>query len=64
MAGDYLQRARDLAAKAGILVTNHALLLNDARMKGALLPASGLDQAMVIRSIWASMPPASRLSSV
>jgi predicted DnaQ family exonuclease/DinG family helicase len=38
--GDYLQRARDAAAKAGVIVTNHALLLNDARMKGALIPAS------------------------
>jgi len=38
--GCYLQRAREAAAKAGLVVTNHALLLNDARMKGALLPAS------------------------
>jgi len=38
--GCYLQRAREAAAKAGIVVTNHALLLQDARMHGALLPAS------------------------
>ena len=38
--GCYLQRARESAAKAGVVVTNHALLLQDARMKGALLPAS------------------------
>ncbi len=38
--GCYLQRAREAAAKAGIVVTNHALLLQDARMRGALLPAS------------------------
>jgi predicted DnaQ family exonuclease/DinG family helicase len=36
--GCYLQRARDAAARAGIVVTNHALLLQDARMRGALLP--------------------------
>jgi predicted DnaQ family exonuclease/DinG family helicase len=40
VGGDYLQRARDAAAKSGVIVTNHALLLNDARMKGALIPAS------------------------
>ncbi len=34
----YLQRARELAADAGIVVVNHALLLQDARMRGALLP--------------------------
>src|SRR5687767_2151369 len=36
--GCYLQRAREAAARAGIVVTNHALLLQDARMGGALLP--------------------------
>lgn len=36
--GCYLQRARDAAATAGIVVVNHALLLQDARMRGALLP--------------------------
>ena len=36
--GCYLQRAREAAARAGIVVTNHALLLQDARMHGALLP--------------------------
>jgi predicted DnaQ family exonuclease/DinG family helicase len=34
----YLQRAREAAAEAGIVVVNHALLLQDARMRGALLP--------------------------
>jgi Rad3-related DNA helicase/DNA polymerase III epsilon subunit-like protein len=34
----YLQRAREAAAVAGIVVVNHALLLQDARMRGALLP--------------------------
>ena len=34
----YLQRAREAAADAGIVVVNHALLLQDARMRGALLP--------------------------
>jgi DNA polymerase-3 subunit epsilon/ATP-dependent DNA helicase DinG len=34
----YLQRARESAADAGIVVVNHALLLQDARMRGALLP--------------------------
>jgi predicted DnaQ family exonuclease/DinG family helicase len=34
----YLQRAREAAANAGIIVVNHALLLQDARMRGALLP--------------------------
>jgi len=34
----YLQRAREAAADAGIIVVNHALLLQDARMRGALLP--------------------------
>jgi DNA polymerase-3 subunit epsilon/ATP-dependent DNA helicase DinG len=34
----YLQRAREAAADAGIVVVNHALLLHDARMRGALLP--------------------------
>ncbi|HET7700723.1 MAG TPA: helicase C-terminal domain-containing protein [Candidatus Limnocylindria bacterium] len=38
--GCYLQRAREAAAKAGLVVTNHALLLQDARMRGALLPAA------------------------
>ncbi|MEK7862796.1 MAG: exonuclease domain-containing protein, partial [Chloroflexota bacterium] len=38
--GCYLQRAREAAAKAGLIVTNHALLLQDARMRGALLPAA------------------------
>jgi DNA polymerase-3 subunit epsilon/ATP-dependent DNA helicase DinG len=36
--GCYLQRAREAAARAGIVVTNHALLLQDARMHGVLLP--------------------------
>ena len=36
--GCYLQRAREAAAKSGVVVTNHALLLQDARMRGALLP--------------------------
>ena len=36
--GCYLQRARDAAAEAGLVVVNHALLLQDARMRGALLP--------------------------
>ncbi|TMG47859.1 MAG: hypothetical protein E6H91_07945 [Chloroflexi bacterium] len=36
--GCYLQRARDAAVQAGIVVVNHALLLQDARMRGALLP--------------------------
>ncbi|HUQ40865.1 MAG TPA: helicase C-terminal domain-containing protein, partial [Candidatus Limnocylindrales bacterium] len=36
--GCYLQRAREAAAKSGVIVTNHALLLQDARMRGALLP--------------------------
>jgi len=34
----YLQQAREAAADAGIVVVNHALLLQDARMRGALLP--------------------------
>jgi predicted DnaQ family exonuclease/DinG family helicase len=34
----YLQRAREAAAGALIVVVNHALLLQDARMRGALLP--------------------------
>jgi Rad3-related DNA helicase/DNA polymerase III epsilon subunit-like protein len=34
----YLQRAREAAANAAIVVVNHALLLQDARMRGALLP--------------------------
>jgi len=38
--GCYLQRAREDAAKSGIVVTNHALLLQDARRRGALLPAA------------------------
>lgn len=36
--GCYLQRAREAAAKSGIVVTNHALLLQDARRRGTLLP--------------------------
>ena len=36
--GCYLQRAREAAVDAGIVVVNHALLLQDARMRGALLP--------------------------
>ena len=36
--GCYLQNAREAAARAGIVVTNHALLLQDSRMRGALLP--------------------------
>ncbi|HEV8228866.1 MAG TPA: exonuclease domain-containing protein, partial [Candidatus Limnocylindria bacterium] len=36
--GCYLQRAREAAARAGIVVTNHALLLQDARMRNALIP--------------------------
>jgi predicted DnaQ family exonuclease/DinG family helicase len=38
--GCYLQRARDAAATAGIIVVNHALLMQDARMRGVLLPAA------------------------
>jgi predicted DnaQ family exonuclease/DinG family helicase len=38
--GCYLQRAREAAAKSGVVVTNHALLLQDARRRGALLPAA------------------------
>jgi predicted DnaQ family exonuclease/DinG family helicase len=38
VGGCYLQRAREAAARAGIVVTNHALLLQDARMRGVLLP--------------------------
>src|SRR2546427_8409353 len=36
--GCYLQRAREAAVDAGIVVGNHALLLQDAGMRGALLP--------------------------
>src|SRR5438552_4886941 len=36
--GCYLQRARDAAARAGIVVTNHALPPPAARMRAALLP--------------------------
>src|SRR2546426_6024673 len=36
--GCYLQQARDASVDAGIVVVNHALLLQDARMRGALLP--------------------------
>ncbi|MBM4434199.1 MAG: hypothetical protein FJ028_03640 [Chloroflexi bacterium] len=36
--GCYLQRARERAANAEILVVNHALLLHDARMQRTLLP--------------------------
>lgn len=36
--GCYLQRARELAARSGIVIANHALLLYDARMRSALLP--------------------------
>jgi DNA polymerase-3 subunit epsilon/ATP-dependent DNA helicase DinG len=36
--GCYLQRARERAATAGIVVVNHALLLYDARMQSTLLP--------------------------
>ena len=36
--GCYLQRARERAAHAGIVVVNHALLLYDARMQSTLLP--------------------------
>jgi predicted DnaQ family exonuclease/DinG family helicase len=36
--GCYLQRAREAAADAAVVVVNHALLLQDARMRGALLP--------------------------
>ncbi len=36
--GCYLQRARERAANAGIVVVNHALLLYDARMQSTLLP--------------------------
>src|SRR2546423_4025709 len=38
--GCYLQRAREDAAQAGIVIVNHALLLQDARMRGALLPSA------------------------
>jgi DNA polymerase-3 subunit epsilon/ATP-dependent DNA helicase DinG len=34
----YLQRAREAAVDAGVVIVNHALLLQDARMRGALLP--------------------------
>lgn len=36
--GCYLQRARESAAEAAIVVVNHALLLYDARMRSRLLP--------------------------
>jgi predicted DnaQ family exonuclease/DinG family helicase len=36
--GCYLQRAREAAADAAVVVVNHALLLQDAKMRGALLP--------------------------
>ncbi|HUG55817.1 MAG TPA: DEAD/DEAH box helicase, partial [Candidatus Limnocylindrales bacterium] len=36
--GCYLERARERAAAAGVVVVNHALLLHDARMRSALLP--------------------------
>ena len=36
--GCYLQRAREAASRAGVVVANHALLLYDARMRSALLP--------------------------
>ena len=36
--GCFLERARDDAASAGIVVVNHALLLHDARSGGSLLP--------------------------
>ncbi len=38
--GCYLDRARERASRAGIVVVNHALLLYDARMRSALLPES------------------------
>lgn len=38
--GCYLQRARERAANAAIVVVNHALLLYDARMRSTLLPAA------------------------
>ncbi|MBI2773939.1 MAG: hypothetical protein HYX56_05560 [Chloroflexi bacterium] len=43
--GCYLQRARERAANAGILVVNHALLLYDARLRSALMPEA--DHAVV-----------------
>ena len=36
--GCYLERARAAAAQAGIVVTNHALLLQSVRTRGGLLP--------------------------
>jgi predicted DnaQ family exonuclease/DinG family helicase len=38
--GCYLENARERAARSGIVVVNHALLLYDARMRSALLPES------------------------
>ncbi|MGH2378112.1 MAG: exonuclease domain-containing protein, partial [Candidatus Limnocylindria bacterium] len=38
--GCYLQRARERASNAGVVVVNHALLLYDARMRSSLLPAA------------------------
>lgn len=38
--GCYLQRARERAANAAVVVVNHALLLYDARMRSSLLPAA------------------------
>lgn len=38
--GCYLERARQAAARAGVVVVNHALLLHDARAHSALLPAA------------------------
>ncbi len=36
--GCFLERARAFAAEAGIVIVNHALLLQDARLRNALLP--------------------------
>ena len=36
--GCYLERAREAASRAGVVVVNHALLLYDARMRSSLLP--------------------------
>ena len=43
--GCYLQRARETASRAGIVVANHSLLLYDARMRSTLLPEA--DHAVV-----------------
>src|SRR5207253_2784189 len=54
--GCYLQRAREAAAEAAIVVVNHASLLQDARMRGALLPpaANAEDRVRVTAGLRAS----------